>query len=415
MLSLGRALGRAGTQLGARSVGAGGGGALVEAAGGSGARGWRSLFDEYAGRGVSRLAAAPPLTRREEEQSKGRGVHSAGHLCAGHSIYAGSPLMQQGSTFNDPDATAKEAGRPISGGPGGAGDIQGGSGGYALLAAAHGGLAAAAFMAPTAIVNFFFPGAALPQGFQAQALAKLLGCGLGAGAAASFGLKQLADSNQLASPTAQRLQLGLMGFSAGNIALHALYSPSISGTSLMAGAAVMGLTFAVPYQHYVKTNGGLKPVQAITSYFGAVPDHLNIKGLQSGLYSLLTPVLALAGASYLFAPGMSLAEVFGFVKGVDSYFLWQAIGGGLMTVAPAVTYSLKKLADGGRLGEPVAKTLNAGVAAAAAGHLAVMGPMVVANQGGPMLPIVAGAWAAALLTSGLGLMGGGRAAAAKAT
>lgn len=37
----------------------------------------------------------------------------------------------------------------------------------------------------------------------------------------------------------------------------------------------------------------------------------SIKGLQSGLYSLLTPVLALAGASYLFAPGMSLAEVFG--------------------------------------------------------------------------------------------------------
>lgn len=36
-----------------------------------------------------------------------------------------------------------------------------------------------------------------------------------------------------------------------------------------------------------------------------------VTGLQSGLYSLLTPTLALAGASYLFAPGMSLAEVFG--------------------------------------------------------------------------------------------------------
>lgn len=58
-------------------------------------------------------------------------------------------------------------------------------------------------------------GAALPQGFQAQALVKLLGCGLGAGAAASFGLKQLAGSGQLASPTARRLQLGLMGCSAG--------------------------------------------------------------------------------------------------------------------------------------------------------------------------------------------------------
>lgn len=46
----------------------------------------------------------------------------------------------------------------------------------------------------------------------------------------------------------------------------------------------------------------------------ALPPRLrpcSITGLQSGLYSLLTPVLALAGASYLFAPGMSLAQVFG--------------------------------------------------------------------------------------------------------
>jgi hypothetical protein len=154
------------------------------------------------------------------------------------------------------------------------------------------------FVAPTALANFFFPGAALPQGFESQALVKLLGCGVAAGAASAFGLKQLTDSNQLASPTAQRLQLGLMGFSsgahtalhalarclahsasskstrqmlqaqlspscaarlsvcasfcctvfAGTIALHALYSPSITTTSLLAGAAVMGATFAVPYQ-----------------------------------------------------------------------------------------------------------------------------------------------------------------------
>lgn len=29
-----------------------------------------------------------------------------------------------------------------------------------------------------------------------------------------------------------------------------------------------------PAQHYVKTNGGLKPGEALRSYFGAVPDHL---------------------------------------------------------------------------------------------------------------------------------------------
>ncbi len=58
-------------------------------------------------------------------------------------------------------------------------------------------------------------GAALPQGFESQALVKLLGCGAAVGSAASLGLKQLTDGGQLASPTAMRLQLGLMGFSSG--------------------------------------------------------------------------------------------------------------------------------------------------------------------------------------------------------
>lgn len=43
---------------------------------------------------------------------------------------------------------------------------------------------------------------------------------------------------------------------------------------------------------------------------------------------------------------------------------------------------------------------------------AVLGPMVAANQGGPMLPYVVGAWATALLTGGMGLFGGGAAKAA---
>lgn len=50
-----------------------------------------------------------------------------------------------------------------------------------------------------------------------QVLSKILACGLGAGAVSCFALKQSADSGDLASPTAQRLQLGLMGFSAGEL------------------------------------------------------------------------------------------------------------------------------------------------------------------------------------------------------
>lgn len=103
------------------------------------------------------------------------------------------------------------------------------------------------------------------------------------------------------------------------------------------------------------TNKGLKLGEAVSSYFGAVPDHFKcaggglqgrvavqwsgvercntlgraathidwcytsvlalhrrrVTGVQSGLYSLLTPVLALAGAGYLLAPGSTLAQVIG--------------------------------------------------------------------------------------------------------
>lgn len=71
----------------------------------------------------------------------------------------------------------------------------------------------------------------------------------------------------------------------------------------------MGATFAIPYSTYVKHTGPLRAAEVAKRYFGAVPDH--VTGLNSGLYSLLTPVLAATGASYLFMPGDSLAAVFG--------------------------------------------------------------------------------------------------------
>eukprot|EP00887_Chlorella_sp_A99_P004788 scaffold4.g4788.t1 len=138
---------------------------------------------------------------------------------------------------------------------------------------------------------------------------------------------------------------------------------------------------------------------------------LRINGLSSGLYAALTPTLALAGAAYLLSPGASLASVFGFVKGKEAFFFWQLVGGGLMTVLPSITYSLKKLADEGRLHEPVSKALNAGLLLASAGHLAVFGPALLAGQGGQMLGLVAGTWVAGGASAVLGLLRPGAPAA----
>lgn len=105
-------------------------------------------------------------------------------------------------------------------------------------------------------------------------LVQLLGCGLAAGSASCFALKQYADAGALNSPTAQRLQLGLMGFSAAAIGTHLMYSPAITVASLASGAVVMGATGDVAYNSYKEKVGNLKIGEVVGRYFGAVPDHL---------------------------------------------------------------------------------------------------------------------------------------------
>ena len=103
---------------------------------------------------------------------------------------------------------------------------------------------------------------------------QLLGCGVAAGAASCYALKEYADAGNLKSPTAQRLQLGLMGFSAAAIGTHLMYSPAITMTSLASGAVVMGATGGVAYKSYTEKVGKVKIGDVLGRYFGAVPDHL---------------------------------------------------------------------------------------------------------------------------------------------
>jgi len=184
-------------------------------------------------------------------------------------VYGAGTLLAEGtSTSGGPSST------PGSGRGAALNADPSGGGGLALLGVAHATLAATAIVVPAAVANTFFPGSALPQGVATQALVQLLGCGLATGSATCFALKQAADDNDLKSPLAQRLQLGLMGFSLGAIALHVLYSPGITPVSMVSGAAVMGTPFGVPYQTYRKAVGSIGPGEVLKRYIGAVPDHL---------------------------------------------------------------------------------------------------------------------------------------------
>lgn len=221
---------------------------------------------------------------------------------------------------------------------------------------------------------------------QAQALAQVLGLGAAAGAASCFALKSLADSKELGSPSGRRLALGLLGLGSGSAGLHLMYSPSITMSSLVAGAVVMvrlrlgaggrlcgracsglpgprptatpgrlvraqGATAAVPWAA-LRASGRPTITQAARAYVGALPDLFRPRSAKSALYAVTTASLALAGASYLTLPGYTLASIFGYVKGVESFFLWQNAGVVLAAVAAPAAYTLKVRRRGRGLSSP---------------------------------------------------------------
>jgi len=126
--------------------------------------------------------------------------------------------------------------------------------------------------------------------------------------------------------------------------------------------------------------------------------------LSTALYAVLTPVFFGAGVAYVVAPGWTLGNVMGYVlKGRDSTFLWRNVGATLLSVLPAITYTLKEKADSDELAQPTPRLLNLGLLLAAAGHLAVLGPIQNDGAGGRYLPAAVGTWAVAAAAALLGL------------
>ena len=95
------------------------------------------------------------------------------------------------------------------------------------------------------------------------------------------------------------------------------------------------------------------------------------------------------------------------MKDPASFFFWQTIGGSLLTIAPALTYSLKAEADAENMDSAVAKTLSGGLLLAALGHLTVLVPMLTSGQGAEMLPWLVGAWSAAAGAGAMGMLSSG--------
>jgi hypothetical protein len=194
--------------------------------------------------------------------------------------------------------------------------------------------------------------------------------------------------------------------------VHLYHARDLTNNGLGAGAATAALTFGVPAARLLATERGRR---RLGSRLASIPDAARRlftfpRGLKltNVLYAALTPVFLGAGVAYVVNPGWTLGNLMGYaLKGRDTTFLWRGVGGALLSVLPAVTFSLKEKADADQLAEPTPRALNLGLLLASAGHLAVLGPILNDGVGGRYLPALVGTWAVASLAALSGLASSG--------
>lgn len=283
--------------------------------------------------------------------------------------------------------------------------------GFTAIALAHAVLSFPLAVGPRNTAKFLLGETTPPFNQTHEQLMGMLAAGLLSGGAAAWALKESSDGGTLDSDSSERLQLGLMGMAAAAVAAHFKHSRDLTNNGLSLGAATAALTFAVPAAHMLATKKGRRRLgDRIKGFFGAIGrlfDFRNGFKVSSGLYAVLTPIFFVAGAAYSLNPQATLGNLMGYVmKKPDSVFLWRNIGGTLLTLLPAMTFSLKEKADQGRLQDKTPRILNTGLFLTSLGHLLILGPIGNRGDGGKYFPAMVGTWAAALLASMVGLATG---------
>ncbi|GAB4819414.1 hypothetical protein N2152v2_006460 [Parachlorella kessleri] len=255
------------------------------------------------------------------------------------------------------------------------------------------------------MARLLFGSAADPPEDQHSHLLGLLCCGLLSAATVAFCLEEAARKHMLRTFTADTLKAALMAFSAGNILLQLYYPATLTPLAAMALALAMAATFALPAGQLL----GREDADRVWRDFRRLPHNLYYLttlrkfSFAGALYLLLTWMFPLAGLLYFVAPKYILYHTFGYVYGKSTQFLWKAIGGGLMSVVPAMTYTLKDKAENDLLGRSIPRSLNFGLMLASIGHLLVFGPILARGHGGFLLPLLTSSWATSLVAAMAGL------------
>jgi len=292
---------------------------------------------------------------------------------------------------------------------------------YLFLAGLNALAALPLAVAPHTAADFLFGTAALPHDALHEPLLRILATGFAGASTAAASLNLAAKRGLLGESSFQRLNLALLFASAFNVILFLQNAATGDESSVISYSAfyvtilALGLTVWTAWGGYGKNSEvGLSlkrvgPMPALKKYQDDMAALPSVSGLQSTLYTGLTVALVATGASYLLQPQPTLEAFFNYSKGNECVFIWRAVGGGLVTLLPAMTYTLKEGANLGKLGESQYKALNIGIFGAGAGHIAILTPLLLSGSGGPFLPALLGIWGLGAAVSGSNLFKNGSA------
>ncbi|KAK9819907.1 hypothetical protein WJX72_003826 [[Myrmecia] bisecta] len=276
---------------------------------------------------------------------------------------------------------------------------------YALLAAAWAGSAAFLAAAPQKAAEFVFLADSQPA--VQEPLFRILALGLLAAATVNWVEKGAAENGDLDETIHRRANGSLSFLAPANLSLTTLSfltNPILNPAAALVVGTLSAAQWWVAGRNYAKYSPeGANPSKILKSFISDFTDLREVDGLNSTIYAALTASFVVAGFAYLFAPEPTLTAIFGDAdpKTASDVFLWQLIGSGIATVVGPMAFTQKEAAIQNNFSVPAKRTLMAGLAAASAGHVAVLAPLLGTERAGPLLFPLGFVWGVSAVASAL--------------
>ncbi|KDD73148.1 hypothetical protein H632_c2484p0 [Helicosporidium sp. ATCC 50920] len=269
---------------------------------------------------------------------------------------------------------------------------------YSASATTLTALAVLAYAAPQWTARAVFGSAAYPPDEQHSLLVRLWSSVLIAPAGMAWALKRtaLADALKLSSAVVFMSWAGLLLTPVAG-SLHVLVRLAFFCSALALGSLPLFQTFGTPRDRArVNRDAGHARSILTSTLFGR---RRTVLGALFWCAGLTTSAL---GWSQLAAPETTMRAFFGYVYGASTLLLWRATS---LVVALGISPAcllLSHKAESHQLGSPVARALCWSMLASAIAYVLPLAPLQVRGDGGPLLPLLVGAWVASGTVAMLG-------------